>query len=70
MVTLPQPVHRISRHRQQLPALLLEMAGSPAVVAFTIDSGRITAIDIARNPEKLTTLAHFTIEGPGGERDR
>jgi RNA polymerase sigma-70 factor (ECF subfamily) len=27
--------------------------GTPNVVAFTVDGGRITAIDIVRNPEKL-----------------
>jgi RNA polymerase sigma-70 factor (ECF subfamily) len=39
------------------PGLLLDVAGSPSVVAFTLDRGRITAIDIVRNPEKLGTLA-------------
>jgi hypothetical protein len=31
-------------------------AGAPSVVSFTLDRGRITEIDIVRNPEKLGTL--------------
>ncbi len=37
------------------PGLLFEMPAQLAVSAFTIDAGRITAIDTMRNPEKLTT---------------
>ena len=30
--------------------------GIPTVMAFTVDDGRITALDIQRNPEKLRRL--------------
>jgi RNA polymerase sigma-70 factor (ECF subfamily) len=36
--------------------LLLDTGGSPSVIAFTLNRGRITAIDVIRNPEKLKTL--------------
>jgi hypothetical protein len=26
------------------------------VIAFTVDAGRITALDVMRNPDKLTTV--------------
>lgn len=39
------------------PGLLMETGGSPTVVAFTLDQGRISEIDLVRNPEKLRTLA-------------
>jgi RNA polymerase sigma-70 factor, ECF subfamily len=39
------------------PGLILETGGSPSVIAFTIDRGRITEIDAVRNPEKLRTLS-------------
>jgi len=36
------------------PGLLTRAAaGVPSVVAFTLDAGRIVAIDIQRNPTKL-----------------
>jgi RNA polymerase sigma-70 factor (ECF subfamily) len=38
------------------PGLLLETAESPSVIAFSIDQGRISEIDVVRNPEKLGTL--------------
>ena len=38
------------------PGLLLDTGGTLGVVAFTLSRGRITAIDIIRNPEKLGTL--------------
>jgi RNA polymerase sigma-70 factor (ECF subfamily) len=39
------------------PGLLVETQGSPSVVAFTLNQGRIIEIDAIRNPEKLTTLS-------------
>ena len=36
--------------------LLVESAGERSVIAFTVDGGRITAIDIVRNPDKLTRV--------------
>ncbi len=39
------------------PGVLLEIGGDVSVVAVTIDRGHITAIDIVRNPDKLTTLS-------------
>lgn len=39
------------------PGLLVETGGSPSVASLTVDGGRISAIDIVRNPEKLETLA-------------
>ena len=30
--------------------------GVLTVIAFTIDAGRITAMDVMRNPDKLTTV--------------
>jgi RNA polymerase sigma-70 factor (ECF subfamily) len=38
------------------PGLLLETGESPSVIAFSIDQGRISEIDVVRNPEKLGTL--------------
>ncbi len=38
------------------PGLLMETGGSPTVIAFTLDQGRISEIDLVRNPEKLRTL--------------
>ena len=38
------------------PGLLLDTGGTPSVIAFTLNQGRITAIDVIRNPEKLGTL--------------
>jgi RNA polymerase sigma-70 factor, ECF subfamily len=39
------------------PGLLLETPDTPSVLSFTLDGGRITAIDVVRNPTKLSTLA-------------
>lgn len=38
------------------PGLLLQIGGDRSVVAVTIDGGRITSLDVIRNPHKLTTL--------------
>ena len=38
------------------PGLLLETGEYPSVIAFSIDQGRISEIDVVRNPEKLGTL--------------
>ncbi len=38
------------------PGLLLEIGLDRSVVAVTIDGGRITSLDVVRNPDKLTTL--------------
>lgn len=38
------------------PGLVVETSDSPSVVSFTIDAGRITEIDLIRNPDKLRTL--------------
>jgi RNA polymerase sigma-70 factor (ECF subfamily) len=38
------------------PGLVLDMGREPSVLSFTVDGGRITEIDIMRNPEKLTSL--------------
>lgn len=38
------------------PGLLMETGRSPTVIAFTLDKGRISEIDLVRNPEKLGTL--------------
>ena len=38
------------------PGVLMNVAGSPSVIAVTIDGGRITSLDVMRNPDKLTTL--------------
>jgi RNA polymerase sigma-70 factor (ECF subfamily) len=43
------------------PGLLLAMADSPSVATFTIDRGRITVINVMRNPEKLMSLAQPVI---------
>jgi RNA polymerase sigma-70 factor (ECF subfamily) len=43
--------------------LLVEAAGERSVMAFTVDGGRITAIDIVRNPDKLTRVP--PLDGPG-----
>jgi RNA polymerase sigma-70 factor, ECF subfamily len=39
------------------PGLLVEGEGTISVVALTVDAGRIRAIDVIRNPEKLRHLA-------------
>lgn len=38
------------------PGLLMEIRGAPSVISFTLDAGRISEIDIVRNPAKLTRL--------------
>jgi RNA polymerase sigma-70 factor (ECF subfamily) len=38
------------------PGLLVEAGGERSVVAFTLDGGRIAAIDIVRNPDKLRAV--------------
>ncbi len=38
------------------PGLLLDTGEYPSVIAFIIDHGRISEIDVVRNPEKLGTL--------------
>jgi RNA polymerase sigma-70 factor (ECF subfamily) len=38
------------------PGLLLDTGGTLGVIALTVNQGRITAIDVIRNPEKLNTL--------------
>ena len=38
------------------PGLLLQIGSDRSVVAVTIDGGRITSLDIIRNPDKLATL--------------
>jgi RNA polymerase sigma-70 factor, ECF subfamily len=38
------------------PGLLLDTGEYPSVIAFSIDHGRISEIDVVRNPEKLGTL--------------
>jgi RNA polymerase sigma-70 factor, ECF subfamily len=42
--------------------VLVDATGVLTVVAFTVDAGRIVAIDVVRNPDKLTGIAPF---GPG-----
>ena len=40
-----------------VPGLVLrDAAGVLSVIAFTVDAGRITAIDVIRNPDKLTAV--------------
>jgi RNA polymerase sigma-70 factor, ECF subfamily len=36
--------------------LVLDMGREPSVISFIVDGGRITEIDVVRNPAKLTTL--------------
>jgi RNA polymerase sigma-70 factor, ECF subfamily len=38
------------------PGLLLEIGEDRSVIAVTIDAGRVTSLDVMRNPDKLTTL--------------
>jgi hypothetical protein len=38
------------------PGLLLDTGQYPSVIAFNVDSGRFSVIDVVRNPEKLGTL--------------
>ena len=38
------------------PGLLMEIGRDLSVMAVTIDGGRITSVDVMRNPDKLTTL--------------
>jgi RNA polymerase sigma-70 factor (ECF subfamily) len=38
------------------PGLLLDTGQYPSVIAFSFDYGRISEIDVVRNPEKLGTL--------------
>jgi RNA polymerase sigma-70 factor, ECF subfamily len=45
--------------------ILLETGGEPAVMALTLDRGRISAIDIVRNPSKLGTLPGVDLPATG-----
>jgi RNA polymerase sigma-70 factor, ECF subfamily len=47
------------------PGLILDTGGSPSVIAFTIDHGRITEIDAVRNPAKLRSLGPSRISMSG-----
>ena len=38
------------------PGVLMNVGGSLSVIAVTIDGGRIIALDVMRNPDKLTTV--------------
>jgi RNA polymerase sigma-70 factor, ECF subfamily len=51
-----------------LPGLLMETGGSPTVIAFTLDDGRISEIDLVRNPDKLGTLSGAS-SSPEPQRD-
>jgi RNA polymerase sigma-70 factor (ECF subfamily) len=42
------------------PGLLVDQLGELSVIAFTVDDGRIRAIDVVRNPEKLRHVRHAT----------
>jgi hypothetical protein len=46
--------------------LLVDSEGVVNVVAFTLDAGRITAIGVVRNPEKLTSLRDRNEPRDGG----
>jgi RNA polymerase sigma-70 factor (ECF subfamily) len=39
------------------PGLVVEAGGDRSVIAFTLDAGRIVAIDVVRNPDKLRGVA-------------
>jgi RNA polymerase sigma-70 factor, ECF subfamily len=39
-----------------VPGAITDVAGNISVLSFTVDGGRITAIDAVRNPEKLRNL--------------
>jgi RNA polymerase sigma-70 factor, ECF subfamily len=43
------------------PGLLVESDGIVSVVALTVDEGRIRAIDVIRNPDKLHHLAPMSV---------
>jgi len=36
--------------------VLMNVGGSLSVIAVMIDGGRITSLDVMRNPDKLTTV--------------
>lgn len=38
------------------PGLLMKIGRDHSVIAVTVDGGRITSLDVMRNPDKLTTL--------------
>jgi RNA polymerase sigma-70 factor (ECF subfamily) len=38
------------------PGLLMEIGNGASVITMTIDRGRITTVDVMRNPDKLTTI--------------
>lgn len=42
------------------PGLVLRLGDSTSVVSFTLDGGRITEIDVIRNPDKLRALSGLT----------
>jgi RNA polymerase sigma-70 factor, ECF subfamily len=46
------------------PGLLLEIGADRSVIAVTIDEGRITSLNVMRNPDKLTTLRGRTGASP------
>ncbi|HEX3615195.1 MAG TPA: RNA polymerase sigma factor SigJ [Solirubrobacteraceae bacterium] len=49
------------------PGLCLKTGNSPGIVAFTLDDGLITEINVVRNPDKLRR-AVFTARGLSAER--
>ena len=51
----PAPAPDRDGHRRCAPGLVLRDAdGVLSVISFTVDRGRIAAIDVVRNPDKLT----------------
>ena len=50
------------------PGLVLRDAdGVLSVISFTVDGGRITAIDVVRNPDKLSAVREPGRPGPAGQ---
>jgi RNA polymerase sigma-70 factor (ECF subfamily) len=57
MYTSPRAVFRPFHVRiNGAPGLLVETRDWPSVMSFTVDDGRITEVDVIRNPEKLRSL--------------
>jgi RNA polymerase sigma-70 factor, ECF subfamily len=55
-LSLPHPAIRLAEVSGGPGLVLRDPYGVLTVIAFTVDTGRIVAIDVVRNPDKLTTV--------------
>jgi len=55
----------VADHDRQPGLVLRDADGVLSVISFTVDGGRIAAIDVVRNPDRLTGVRGTGLTGPG-----